>query len=116
MINNLRHFIGYFGELLLLMYLRLKCYDIIKHRYCCKSGEVDLIVLRRKELVFLEVKTSLFGQEIPISNMQSQSIVNSSKHFLSKNVGFLNHSIRYNLCFLSLRRGFVYIQNAWLGN
>lgn len=108
--------IGYLGELLVLMYLKLKCYRIIKHRYRCKFGEVDLIALKNMELVFVEVKTSLLGYEIPIFRTQCQSIVNSSKYFLGKNPSFLNYLIRYDLCFLSLRRGIVYIRNAWLSD
>nr|WP_246209797.1 YraN family protein [Wolbachia endosymbiont of Atemnus politus] len=99
MVNKLYYFIGYFGELLVLVYLKLKWYNIIKYRYRCKFGEVDLIVSKKRELIFIEVKTSLLGQEIPIPSLQCQSIVNSSKYFLSKNVSFLSYSIRYDLCF-----------------
>lgn len=116
MISNLRHFIGYFGELLVLTYLKLKFYNIIKHRYRCKFGEIDLIISRKRELIFLEVKTSLFGREIPISNAQCQSIINSSKYFLSRNVNFCNYAISYDLCFLSLKRWPIYIKNAWVSN
>ncbi|WP_395462848.1 YraN family protein [Wolbachia endosymbiont of Cantharis cryptica] len=114
MVNKLRYFIGYFGELLILVYLKLKWYNVIKHRYRCKFGEIDLIVSKKKELIFIEVKTSLFGEEIPISHLQCQSIINSSKCFLSKNLSFLDYSVRYDLCFLSLKRGPVYIKNAWV--
>ncbi|MGL9717570.1 MAG: YraN family protein [Wolbachia sp.] len=114
MVNKLCYFIGYFGEILVLIYLRLKWYNVIKHRYRCKFGEVDLIVSKKRELIFIEVKTSLLGQEIPISSLQCQSIVNSSKYFLSKNASFSDYSIRYDLCFLSLKKGPVYIRNAWI--
>ncbi|WP_369408567.1 YraN family protein [Wolbachia endosymbiont of Atemnus politus] len=43
---------------------------MIKHRYHYKFGEVDLIVSKKRELIFIEVKTSLPGQEIPISSLQ----------------------------------------------
>jgi putative endonuclease len=112
--NSFRYFIGYFGEFLVLVYLKLKWYNIIKHRYRCKSGEIDLIVSKGQELIFIEVKTSLFGKEIPISNIQCQSTINSSKYFLSRNHKFLDHSIRYDLYFLSLKRKPVYIKNAWI--
>ncbi|MDN5248028.1 MAG: YraN family protein [Wolbachia endosymbiont of Tyrophagus putrescentiae] len=116
MISNLRYFVGYFGELIVLLYLKLKWYNIEKHRYRCKCGEVDLIASRKNELVFLEVKTSLFGKEIPISDAQCRSIVNASKYFLSKNIRFLDYSIRYDLCFLSLKKWPVYMKNAWVGS
>ena len=83
MVSRLRYFIGYFGELLILAYLMLKWYNVIKRRYRCKFGEIDLIVSKKKELVFIEVKTSLLGKEILISHLQCQSIINSSKYFLN---------------------------------
>jgi len=114
MVSRLRYFVGYFGELLVLAYLKLKWYNVIKRRYRCKFGEIDLIVSKKKELIFIEVKTSLLGKEIPISHLQCQSIINSSKYFLSTNLSFLDYSVRYDLCFLSLKRGPVYIKNAWI--
>lgn len=48
MINKLHYLIGYFGELLVLIYLKLKWYNVIKHRYRCRLGEVDLIVSKKK--------------------------------------------------------------------
>lgn len=111
--KKFHNFIGYCGELLILIYLRLSWYNIIEHRYRCRFGEVDLIVSKGMHLVFLEVKTTMFGQEIPISSTQRQSILNSSKYFLKKNINFLNYSIRYDLCFLSLNKRPIYIKNAW---
>ncbi|BDG75788.1 MULTISPECIES: YraN family protein [Wolbachia] len=114
MVSRLRYFVGYFGELLVSIYLKLKFYNVIKRRFRCKLGEIDLIVSKKRELIFIEVKTSLFGKEVPISHFQCQSIINSSKYFLSKNLDFLDYSVRYDLCFLSLRRRPIYIKNAWI--
>ncbi len=98
----MRYFTGYFGELLVLIYFKIKWYNIVKHRYRCRFGEIDLIISKGEKLIFLEVKTSLFGHEIPLSSAQCQSIVTSSKYFLSKNSNFLEYSIRYDLCWVSL--------------
>ncbi|RDD35414.1 hypothetical protein Wcon_00404 [Wolbachia endosymbiont of Cylisticus convexus] len=114
MVGRLRYFVGCCGELLVLVYLKLKFYNVIKRRYRCKLGEIDLIVSKKKELIFIEVKTSLLGKEIPISHLQCQSIINSSKYFLSKNLDFLDYSVRYDLCFLSLKRRPIYIKSAWI--
>ncbi len=48
MVSRLRYFVGYFGELLVLVYLKLKWYNVIKRRYRCKFGEIDLIVSKKK--------------------------------------------------------------------
>jgi Holliday junction resolvase-like predicted endonuclease len=62
MINKLHYLIGYFGELLTLIYLKLKWYNVIKHRYRYRLGEVDLIVSKKKRidncLAFLKVSMS----------------------------------------------------------
>ncbi|MFL3876190.1 YraN family protein [Wolbachia endosymbiont of Trichogramma kaykai] len=114
MVSRLRYFAGYFGELLVSICLKLKLYNIIKRRFRCKLGEIDLIVSKKKELIFIEAKTSLYGKEVPISHFQCQSIINSSKYFLSKNLDLLGYSVRYGLCFLSLRRRPICIKNAWI--
>ncbi|WP_333023239.1 YraN family protein [Wolbachia endosymbiont of Pentidionis agamae] len=108
-----RFFIGYFGEVLVLCYFKTKCYKIVKHRYACKFGEIDLIVSRGNKLVFIEVKTSLLGIDIPISYYQRKSIVNVSKYFLGKYISFKNHLVSYDLCFLSIKKGFIHMKNAW---
>ncbi|OCA06277.1 hypothetical protein wTpre_602 [Wolbachia endosymbiont of Trichogramma pretiosum] len=79
-------------------------------------GEIDLIVSKKKELIFIVAKTSLYGKEVPISYFQYQSIINSSKYFLSKNLGFLDYSVRYGLCFLSLRRRPIYTKMLGFNN
>ncbi|QKX02841.1 hypothetical protein GOY07_01195 [Wolbachia endosymbiont of Litomosoides sigmodontis] len=82
MVNRLYYFIGYFGELLILLYSKLKCCYVIQHR--CKFGEVDLIVSKKKELIFIKVEVGL---------LKRQSIVNSFKYFLSNDLSFLGYSI-----------------------
>ncbi|AAW70905.1 RecB family endonuclease [Wolbachia endosymbiont strain TRS of Brugia malayi] len=104
MVSRLHCFVGYFDELLILLYLKLKWYYVIKYCYCCKFSEIDLIVSKKKELIFIEVKASLLGEDILISYLQYQSIVNSSKYFLSEKLSFLDYPIRYDLCFLSLTK------------
>ncbi len=111
---NLSHFIGYFGEILVLLFLKLRLYSIIKHRYKCCVGEIDLIASKKNKLIFVEVKTSIFGKEIPISGFQLNSIMNSAKYFLSFNPKFQNYLLSFDFCFLSLRTFPVYVKNAWL--
>ncbi|MGL9681790.1 MAG: YraN family protein [Wolbachia sp.] len=65
MINKLHCLIDYYGGLLALIYSKLKWYNVIKHRYCCRLDEVDFIA-SKKELIFIEVKTSSLGKETDI--------------------------------------------------
>ena len=48
---------GAWGEALAAEYLRKKHYKIVTAGYRCRFGEIDLIVMNRKYLVFVEVKT-----------------------------------------------------------
>ena len=48
--------LGGWGEALAAEYLRRKRYEIVASRYCCRFGEIDLIVKNKKYLAFVEVK------------------------------------------------------------
>ena len=52
---------GAWGEALAAEYLRKKRYKILAAGYFCKFGEIDLIVLNKKHLVFVEVKLRKSG-------------------------------------------------------
>lgn len=58
--------VGALGEELGCRYLRKKGYKIRETNYCNTTGrrlgEIDIIAERKKELVFVEVKTRLGGQ------------------------------------------------------
>lgn len=49
--------IGKEGENLASTYLEKREYKIIERNFTCKQGEIDIIALDKKELVFIEVKT-----------------------------------------------------------
>ncbi|MDI3473365.1 MAG: putative endonuclease [Thermotogaceae bacterium] len=48
---------GEIGEQKALEYLRKKGYRLVHRNYRCRFGEIDLIVSRKKKLVFVEVKS-----------------------------------------------------------
>ena len=105
--------IGYLGEIIIIFFLKCKLYRIIKHRYKCALGEVDIIALKNKHLVFIEVKTSMFGSEIPITYKQQKSIVRVAKYFIACHTKFEKLNIRFDLYFLSFSKGITHIFNAW---
>lgn len=111
---NLAYFTGYIGEMVVLLFLRLKLYNIIKHRYKCYLGEIDIIACKKNRLLFVEVKTSLLCSKIPVFNFQRSAIINSAKYFLSLNPQFQKFILSFDFCFLSLKRLPVYIENAWI--
>ncbi|AAZ68108.1 YraN family protein [Ehrlichia canis] len=105
--------IGYLGEVIIIWILKCKRYHIIKHRYKCTLGEVDIIAFKNQTLVFIEVKTSILRSEIPITYKQQQSIIRVAKHFITYYTKFEKYNIRFDLYFLSLSKGLIHITNAW---
>ncbi|HEY7553978.1 MAG TPA: YraN family protein [Candidatus Binatia bacterium] len=49
--------LGREGERVAERYLKKKGYTLVERNYRCRGGEVDLIVLDRRVVVFVEVKT-----------------------------------------------------------
>ncbi|QGR02151.1 hypothetical protein EDL79_00350 [Ehrlichia ruminantium] len=105
--------LGYLGEVLTILFLRCKLYRIAKHRYKCPLGEIDIIAYKNKQLVFIEVKTSLFKNEIPITYKQQKSILRSAKYFIAFHTKFTDYNVRFDLYFLSLSTGVIHIPDAW---
>ena len=56
-VSFFRKRLGQEGEEIAEGFLKKKGYKLVERNYRCKTGEVDLIVLDRKVIVFVEVKT-----------------------------------------------------------
>lgn len=52
-----RHETGKQGEELAVKYLEQNGYKVIERNFECKQGEIDIIALYKKEIIFIEVKT-----------------------------------------------------------
>ena len=53
--------IGRFGERAAARFLRRKGYRILKTNYRAGKNEIDIIAVRRREIVFVEVKTRTYS-------------------------------------------------------
>jgi putative endonuclease len=77
-------------------------------------GEIDLVALRGKQLVFIEVKARKNGIcEDIISQNQQERITRAAEFFLSKNPRYTNHNIRFDLVFITPYKWPLIIKNAW---
>ena len=52
-----KHVIGKFGEDEAAKYLEQQGYKILDRNFNCKRGEIDIVALDKKEIVFIEIKS-----------------------------------------------------------
>jgi len=67
-------------------YLKQKGYKVITSNYKARTGEVDIIALKGKTLVFVEVKSSLkadiFSAVEKVDEIKKRKIIQTAKVFL----------------------------------
>ena len=80
--------IGQIGEQLSVNYLKEHGVNIIARNYRTEYGEIDIIGLDEKDLVFFEVKTrstKTFGEpEIAITDTKLQHMINAAMAYIQK--------------------------------
>ncbi len=107
---------GVLAEFIACVFLTLKFYRIIKLRYKSFSGEIDIIALKGKTLVFVEVKKRASENVLfdSITNKQKQRIINAAHIYLSRNKAFASYNKRFDAIFI--RNNFVpkHIKSAWI--
>ena len=85
--NDTRQSLGKEGEELAEQYLKKKGYTIVERNYRCLVGEVDLIALDRRIVVFVEVKTRTghgFGMPAEaVERKKQQKMVQTAQFFIS---------------------------------
>lgn len=78
--------IGDLGEKVASDFLKKQGYKIIERNYECKQGEIDIIAIDKKELVFIEVKTrnsKKYGEAIEaITPEKLKHLISSIKYYL----------------------------------
>ncbi len=102
---------GYFAEKYVMIFLWLKGYKILKHRYKSSFGEIDIIAKKNNFIIFIEVKARY--KKINIENVltpyQIQRIKKSAEDFIAKNRKLQNCSRRFD--FIEVRPVFLFIFN-----
>lgn len=76
------------GENLAVKFLENIGYEIIIQNFRCRQGEIDIIAMNKKEIVFIEVKTrsnAKFGRPIEaVDFWKIQHICKTANYFLHK--------------------------------
>jgi putative endonuclease len=80
--------LGPTGEQYAERYLRKKRYRIVTRNYVCPLGEIDLVALDRKTIVFVEVKTRTGREHADpqdaVNAPKRQHITRVAEHFLRR--------------------------------
>ena len=113
---------GKLAEFIARLYFRLKGYKIIakNHKGALKmpAGEVDFIALKRKTLVFVEVKKrqSIENAYYAIKPNQQKRIINAAKLFIKRHRIYQNFNVRFDAFVVCFPFKIVHIENAWQEN
>lgn len=81
-----RHETGKLGEDLACKYLQNQGYKIIERNFEARQGEIDIIALDKKELVFIEVKTRTntnYGKPVEAVDLKKQKhLIKTVEYYL----------------------------------
>jgi len=81
-----RHVLGKDGEDIVEKYLKNNGYKILERNFECRQGEIDIIALDKKELVFIEVKTRrtfTYGNPAEaVTPVKKKHIYDTAKYYL----------------------------------
>ena len=109
--DNSRYKKGMWAENFAKMYLRLKGYKIVKHRYITPVGEIDILAQKGTEFVIVEVKyrktmeTALYS----ITDRQKQRLMRAGSWVMSSHEAI---NIRFDAVLIS-PSGIKHIENAF---
>ncbi|MEE9144031.1 MAG: YraN family protein [Candidatus Binatia bacterium] len=114
-----KQILGEEGELIAEKYLRKKGYKVVERNYRCPGGELDLIVLDRRVIVFVEVKTrsdDRFGDPLESVHRHKQKrMIKAALYFLSQH-RLHNRDARFDVIGISsasLNPKVEHIENAF---
>jgi putative endonuclease len=95
--------LGIFAEKICLFLLFCQGYKILANRYKCFAGEIDIIALHKKHLIFIEVKARIKQQNIEeiLLAKQIHRIKSSADYFISKNQHLSTFPRRFDFIQLS---------------
>ena len=110
---------GKFGEFIARCFLRLKGYRILEKNYVTgrktTAGEIDIIALKGKTLVFVEVKTrkKLTDALYALSFQQQQRVMRGALCYLKSHKKYARYGMRFDAVFFAPPLHIKHIANAW---
>ena len=105
---------GWVSEHLAAVFLMAKGYRVLARRQKTPAGEIELIVVRGRRLVFVEVKqrASLVEAEAAIGPRQRARVRRAADLWLARHPRYAAHEIGFDLVFLVPPRFPKHLENA----
>ncbi len=106
---------GIWAEYLCILYLFLKGYKILAHRYKTKLGEIDIIAQKNEMVIFIEVKAraDIKTAADAISSKSMKRIENTAKIWLAQ-TKYNIVNCRFDVFLVtSLLKKPIWYKNAW---
>lgn len=96
---------GFLAEYYAIIWLIIKGYRLIRHRYRCYQGEIDLIVRKGNQIAFIEVKYRQHRDAAmnAISRRQIERIQRAADYFLMKYPRYHTCNVRFDACLVTGR-------------
>ena len=86
-LNQAKIILGKEGERIAELFLKKKRYKLVERNYRCAAGELDLVMLDHRVIVFVEVKTRTgSGYGTPLEAVESrkqQKMIHAAQFFLT---------------------------------
>ena len=99
------------------MQLWLKGYRLLAERYKCPVGEIDLVMGKLGQVIFVEVKLrkDLVGAAEAITQRQQARVIRAAQHWLMENPNYSDYDLRFDAVLVA--KGAIprvqHIKNAW---
>lgn len=106
---------GRHGETLALWYMRAKGYFLVTRRYKTPAGEIDLVMRRGRQLVFIEVKTRTKSDELgmALAQVNAARIGHAAQHFIMRHKRHAACDLRFDVIFLAPWAWPRHVKNAF---
>ncbi len=107
---------GMWAEGLAAMYLTAKGHRILHKRYKTKGGEIDLIALKGRSLLIVEVKARAQMRDAleAVSSRSQKRIEKAALYFISENPEYADFDIRFDVVVIDGKFRLQHLDNAWL--
>jgi putative endonuclease len=114
-VRRARHRRGIRAEFAALLWLTLKGYRLVAHRYRTPVGEVDLIMRRGRTLVFVEVKArgSIDAAAVALHVKNQGRVARAAQSFLASHPHYGAYQVRFDAVLVTWYKRPHHLANAF---